>query len=370
MVLYADFYDGKSALTRPAVCRFLGDVLEVRSRDGDLLATWALGDILAEAPGKIPLRLRHAANPGERLVVRDAASIASFREWLAPVLTKRRSGTRLRWLFGGVAIWLLLALGWFGFPHVVNAVADLIPPSWERTMGEESRDTLGRLLSGAYGGEIPWRDSGPAYDALCALVARLAPEDEERGHGATHRFEVSILDAEMVNAFALPGGFIVVTTGLLRQCRTPDELAGVLAHEMAHVTERHNTRRLVRDQFFAFSLSLLTGGDGLKEIAGAVAKRLFSGNFSREDEREADILGVRRLARAKVDPESIAWFFAGFPASSTEKTSLSYLESHPQVQERQEYMRHEAVGFSGPFTPALDAAQWRALQNLAAKKSE
>ena len=368
MALQVDFYDGKTALTHPAVCQFLGDVLEVRSRDGDLLATWALGDILDEASGKIPLRLRHAGNPGERLVVREAASITSFREWLAPVLAKRRSGTRLRWFFGSIAIWLVLALGWFGFPHAINTVADFIPYSWERTMGEESRDMLGRLLSGAYGGEIPWRDSGPGYEALCAIVARLAPDGGGQDNGTMQRFEVSILDAEMVNAFALPGGFIIVTTSLVRQCHTPDELAGVLAHEMAHVTERHNVRRLVRDQFFALSLSMLTGGSGLEEIAGAAAKRLFSEKFSREDERKADILGVRRLAHAKVHPESIAQFFARVPASPAEKTLLSYLESHPPVQDRQEYMRHEAAGFSGLFTPALDVAQWRALQNLCCEK--
>ena len=371
MALYADFYDGKSALTHPAVCRFFGDMLEIRSRNGDVLARWDLGDIVADAPHKTPLRLRHTVNSGERLVVREASAIASFTEWLSPVLAKQRTGTRLRWIFGGAAVWLLLALGWIGFPHVVNAVVSAIPYSWEQSMGKESRNTIGRLLSGVSAGEIPWLNAGPGYDALNVIVTRLARADDNAGEGTDRQFDVSILDAGMINAFALPGNFIVVTTGLIRQCRTPDELAGVLAHEMAHVTERHNLRRLVRDQFFILSLNLVTGGSDLADIAGEAGKLFLSRDFSRKDEREADILGVRRLAVAGVHPESIAWFFAGFPESSSHGNTgvFSYLDSHPKHQERQQYMQEEAARFPGSFTPALEPNQWSALRKLAMKKA-
>ncbi|MCC8193336.1 MAG: M48 family metallopeptidase, partial [Deltaproteobacteria bacterium] len=252
MQVRAEYNDGKRALAHPAVCRFLGDMLEVRSQDGDRLAVWTLDGIRADDPDTVPLRLRHTAYPGERLTVREASAVALLRERLAPIFARHRSRARKRWLLGTVAVWLLLVLGWSGFPLAVNAVAGMIPHGWERTMGEETRATVGRLISGAYDGDVPWRDSGPGFDALQEMVERLAGPDA----GAGYRFDVSILDADMVNAFALPGGFIVVTTGLIRRCRTPDELAGVLAHEMAHVTERHNTRRLVRDQFYAFALKL------------------------------------------------------------------------------------------------------------------
>jgi predicted Zn-dependent protease len=173
----------------------------------------------------------------------------------------------------------------------------------------------------------------------------------------------------LVNAFALPGGFIVVSTGLIRQCRTPDELAGVLAHEMAHVTERHNTRRLVRDQFLEFVLKLATGGGDLANMAGSVGNAFVTSKFSREDERGADILGVRRLARAGIDPESTAQFFTGLARKESEDR-FNYLDSHPQIQDRQEYMRIEAAQFPGPFTPALDEDKWRLLREHAAKKND
>ena len=361
----AEFNDGKSALPHPAVCYFLGERLELRSPGGDKLAVWARDDILAESPEKRPLRLRRSANGGERLVVRDDAAIDRFKVWLSPVLSRHRAKIRRRWLLGAVAVWLLLALGWLGVPYAVNFVADRIPYEWERAMGEEARGVVGRILSGVYSGDAPWRDCGPGYAALRELAARLENADDAGGYA----FSVSVLDADLVNAFALPGGFIVVTTGLIRQCRTPDELAGVLAHEMAHVTERHNTRRLVRDQALAFVLKLATGGGDTANFAGSVGNAVVSSKFSREDEREADILGVRRLARAGINPESTAQFFAGIARQESEDR-FPYLDSHPRVRDRQEYMRVEAALFPGPFTPALDEDQWRLLQGHAAKKGD
>jgi Zn-dependent protease with chaperone function len=360
----AEFNDGKSALPHPVICYFLGERLELRSPGGDRLAVWAREEILAESPGKKPLRLRRTANSGERLMVRDEAAVDRFKEWLAPVLARQRGIIRRRWLLGTAAVWLLLALAWLSFPYTVNFVADRIPYAWERAMGEEARGAVGRILSGTYSGDVPWRDSGPGYDALRELAARLAGADNAKGYS----FSVSVLDADFVNAFALPGGFIVVSTGLIRQCRTPDELAGVLAHEMAHVTERHNTRRLVRDQFLEFVLKLATGGGDLANMAGSVGNAFVTSKFSREDERGADILGVRRLARAGINPESTAQFFAGLAHKESEDR-FSYLDSHPQIQDRQEYIRNEAAQFPGPFLPALDEDKWKLLQEHAVKKN-
>jgi Zn-dependent protease with chaperone function len=360
MQVQAEFNNGRSALHRSVVCSFQGETLVLSSPEGGKLTVWARKDILAESPGKRPLRLRHAQDGGERLVVRDDSAIDRLREWLAPVFSRHRAKIRKRWILGTASVWLLLAFFWLIFPHAVNLVAGMIPYSWERTMGEQVRETVGRILSGTYSGGVPWRDSGPGYDALQELAARLAGPDDATGY----TFSVSVLDADLVNAFALPGGFIVLTTGLIRQCRTPDELAGVLAHEMAHVTERHNIRGLVRDQFFAFALKLATGGGDMASLVGSAGNAVVASKFSREDEREADILGVRRLARAGIDPESTLRFFAGISREES-RERFSYLYSHPQIQDRQDYMRLEAARFPGPFSPALEAAKWNLLKGHA-----
>ncbi|MCC8194902.1 MAG: M48 family metalloprotease, partial [Deltaproteobacteria bacterium] len=112
----------------------------------------------------------------------------------------------------------------------------------------------------------------------------------------------------------------------------------------------------------------LPGGGYMAEIAGSACNIIISSKFGREDEREADILGTRRLALAGVNPEAIAEFFAGFPADDAGKKRYGYLDSHPALQERQDYVRREADRFPGPFTPALGASKWRVLKAHAAKQ--
>ncbi len=364
MQVNAAFYDGRSALAHPVVCVFPGAVLEARTPEGQVLAAWPRDGILAGAAGRPPLRLRYAGDQGARLVVSDAHAVSLLSEWLAPVIARRRAKTRFRWLAGTAAVWALLALFWFGAPVAVNLVTHLVPYSWERNLGGQTRDVVGRYLSGTYTGPVPWIASGPGHEALQAMVKRLADADP----GSRYDFQVSILDADLVNAFALPGGFIVTTTGLIRQCRSPDELAGVIAHEMGHVTERHNTRQLVREQFYSFAGKVLTGGSDVMEMVNSAGRAFISSKFSREDEREADILGVSRLASAGIDPTGIARFFAGLPQGKNDAGRFAYLDSHPLLSDRQEYMKREAARYPGPFTPALDDAGWRSLKTLAAKK--
>lgn len=358
----ADYFDGRSAEAHPAFCSLIADMLEVRTPEGDRLAAWPLDGVFADAPEKSPLRLRPGQG-GERLVVRDAQAAATLRERLAPVLARRRARRRGRWFLGAAAVWLAVICLWFAFPLLVRGVTALVPYAWEQALGEGTRDTVGRYISGAHTGEVPWRDAGPGYDALTALVARLAAA----GPDAEYAFRVSVLDAKLVNAFALPGGYIVVTTGLIRQCRDADELAGVLAHEMAHVTERHNVRHLVRNQFFTFIISMLSGGSDVMDLFHSAGNAMVNSKFSREDEREADILGVARLARAGVDPESTVKFFSGTSRKQGGSGGFSYFDSHPRLDERMAYMRNEAAAYPGPFTPALSREQWRALRALAGK---
>ena len=380
MDICAEYYDGKSARAHPVLCRFFGEMLEVRTPEGKRLTAWPLDGIVADSPHALPLRLRYERGhkrwrerSHERLVLRDADAAAPVRQTLAPYFAKRKRLRHMRLFMGVAAVWLAVACLWFAFPFIVNGVTAMIPHSWEQAMGKESRDMVGRIISKRHSGKVPWLDSGPAREAVEELVSRLAGNGTGTGPGpdAEDTFRVSILDARLVNAFALPGGYIVVTTGLIRQCRTPDELAGVLAHEMAHVTERHNIRQMVRDRFFAFVAALLTGGSDIMDLVHSAGSAVVNSRFSREDEREADILGVRRLAKAGIDPEAIAKFFSGVsssPGTTPEDTDgFSYLDSHPLLAERITYMREEAAGFPGPFAPALSQSRWRTLQTLAGK---
>lgn len=330
----------------------------MRNDEGVTYAVWRLDDIDVDTGKNAMLRIRPTPDTGARVVVQGAWNVYRATKWVAPVIHRAASKNRKQWLVRALAAWLALFVLWHGAPLALDAVTALIPRAWERSMGEQARDTVGRLLSGTLTGEIPWKDEGPGFEALQALVARLAKADG----GDAGRFQASILDSGVINAFAMPGGFIVVTTGLIRQCRSPDELAGVLAHEMAHVTERHSTRRLVREEFFSLAGKLATGG-GTMDVVNSVGNTLLVGKFSRDDERAADILGTRRLAAARINPRALVSFFEGL---GDEGARHSYLSSHPATADRKEYMRRETVWLREPFSPAVSSSAWQALKDLAA----
>lgn len=354
----ASYNDGKTARAQPARVSLEGGLLIARNEEGSVLAAWNPNAVAVDGRKKDVLRVRPEPDTGERLTIQGRENVSPVLEWAAPALHRAAVMRRRRWLLGAVAVWLAVFAVWQVSPLLLDGITAMVPYSWEKRLGEQTRDSVGRVLSRTPTGPIPWKNGGPGYDALVSLVARLA----EAGGDDGSRYGISILNSPVVNAFALPGGYIIVTTGLIRRCGSADELAGVLAHEMAHVSERHNTRRLVRDELFAFAGKVLSGGSGAMDTVQAVGNKVISSTFSREDERAADILGTRRLAKAGINPGAAALFFERLPK---DEGRLGYLSSHPETAERQEYMRREAAAFPGPFSAALPAAQWRELRNLA-----
>ena len=160
-----------------------------------------------------------------------------------------------------------------------------------------------------------------------------------------HEFTFFVVDSPVVNAFALPGGFIGVHTGLLEATRTEDELAGVLAHEVAHVTQRHIARRIHSTQRQSILSTAIMLGAILAGAAGGASSDVMQGaiavaqgtaaqqqiNFTRANEYEADRVGISALAAAGFDPQGMASFFEVISRGTTphEFRVPEFLRTHP-----------------------------------------
>ena len=153
-----------------------------------------------------------------------------------------------------------------------------------------------------------------------------------------------VIEYPVVNAFALPGGFIGVHTGLLEATRNEDELAGVLAHEVSHVTQRHIARSIHSGQRQSImSMAIMLGailaaaaGAGGDAVQGAIAVAQGTAaqqqiNFTRSNEYEADRVGIAALAAAGFDPQGMASFFEVISGSNTpmEYRTPEFLRTHP-----------------------------------------
>jgi predicted Zn-dependent protease len=187
-----------------------------------------------------------------------------------------------------------------------------------------------------------------ALDAyVAALGARLAERSPRRD--VEHHF--AVVDMQEPNAFALPGGWIYVSRGLLAIANTEDELASVLAHEIAHVAARHAVQRETRALPIGILSALgalaggLVGGEQLARAIGAlpqVAGGLLLASYSREQEREADEIGQALMAQAGYDPAAMAAFFATLDAEvaldaqerGQRPRGPSFFDTHPGTPER------------------------------------
>jgi predicted Zn-dependent protease len=206
---------------------------------------------------------------------------------------------------------------------------------------------------------------GGAYNdpKVQAYVDRVAQKVAATTEGPETRYTVTVIDSDIVNAFALPGGYVYVTRGLLALANNEAELAGVLGHEIGHVTARHTAERQGQGTLAQVGAVLATvlGGEQLGQVAGVGANLVLSG-FSRSQELEADSLGVRYMARAGYDPQQMSAFLASLGRDAELQAELagndpesanqfSYFQTHPPTGER---VRKAAEAAS-----ARPADQWR-----------
>jgi predicted Zn-dependent protease len=204
---------------------------------------------------------------------------------------------------------------------------------------------LGRQAAQQVEQQLPMVRSARVDGYVEEVVARLS----EHAGGPNFRYQIQVVNAPEINAFALPGGFLYVNRGLLESVRSEAELAGVLSHEIAHVALRHGTKQATKGAAAQTGLDLLSqilGRNDRKagEIAGVVGGLGLSAaflKFSRDAEREADQAGARMMARSGYDPMAMASFFdllARQRRSNPGKVE-QFFSSHPSPGDRAQLIR-------------------------------
>jgi predicted Zn-dependent protease len=354
------FSDGKSAARRNVAVELTSAHLHIFDEATSLSLLWPYGDIaLIESESRTaPVRLTRRSDDGLRLHVADPA----FHEALlarAPALNSApRRARRTAAILLASLICVPLAAGavWFGLPLLAKPVAALVPHGLEQRIGETVTDIIV--------GEAETCESAAGLQALERLVNRLWVGLDE-----PFEFDVRVVRHPMVNALAAPGGHILVFSGLLDQASGPDELAGVLAHEIGHVVHRHSMQALVRHFALSLLVTTFTGNDwGL----GSATQLLVQFAYSREAEAEADATAVAILERARLNPGGLAGFFARLEQREKKDGAAlwRYISTHPPTGERIAALDGHAsqarrpAGQGSASTPALSAADWAALKAI------
>lgn len=178
---------------------------------------------------------------------------------------------------------------------------------------------------------------------------------------APENIKLHILANSEVNAFALPDGHMVVYSGLIAASQNEAELSGIIAHELAHINEKHVMQKLRRELGLAVLLSMTTGNGS--ETVRNTARLFTSSAYDRDLEREADRKAIDYVIRARLSPASLADFLERL--AEKEHTAMRHLEwinTHPDTRKRVQFIRTYSKEKSGSAHTILDEATWRKLQ--------
>lgn len=255
--------------------------------------------------------------------------------------------------------WPLLALAVLAAACTQDGAIDQtgsFTSSWVRP--EDPREQIGArehpLVVAKYGGEF---QDEQAEKLLAVIVGKLVAVSDD----PDSVYRVTILDSPKVNAFALPGGYLYVTRGLLALANDSAEVAAVIAHEMAHVSANHaivRQEKLSSNQLGQRVVSEVLGDSASARVALA-ASQLRLSNFSREQELQADAVGIRMIGRAGYDPFAAARFLETLQryralSSGEPRLDVAFLSSHPGTPQRIELARRHARFFGAPGVGLTD----------------
>jgi len=360
MTQQADYFDGKTASRHNIALQF--DATGIQIRGGTINDFWPYANIrrAGEDPSDRPLTFRCQSSQvsGARLIVGDQTIIDTLQVRCTDLEDRiRRSRHRRRGTaFAGLSI-ASLGLAMWSFVHFLpGIVAPAIPITWEEALG----DNVVKGIAGIFGTitkrKVKQCETPDGRLALDILVGQLVNQVE-----TPYRFQVTVLNINMVNALAAPGGRIVIFKKLLAEAKSPDEVAGVLAHEMGHVISRHPTEAVARNMGMSLVFNVLIGGLG-GGVTGAAGQALINSAYSRDAEWESDRIALNILKGAQISPKGIADFFQRMSkAKGGTARALSFIASHPPIDERAAAARDADTATTHP---ALSEANWNALKGI------
>jgi len=361
----AKFSDGQSARAWPSRVTLDGRGIIIIRGGGEKDLIWPYGALQTPTP-----LTRHSTEalvaykymPNAQLFVAHSDFVTKLVQY-SPQLTL--ASHRWRWikplLVASLLLMIAIGLVWSFNLKPAKTMAGFIPV--------DARQSVGRSVIKSFTANRKVCRSPAGREALNGLMARLL-----EGVAKTGYFEITVVDWNLVNAFAAPGGQMIITSGLIRSARSPEEVAGVLAHEIGHGIALHPEAGMVHALGLSAIVELFTGGSsGTLSSLGTV---FLQNSYARQDERSADMHALQLLKQARISQSGLAEFFqrlsqrnkggsrrtaASKDKSLTLESTFSLLRTHPYPAERARTVRNSKTY---PSTPALMPDEWRALKAI------
>lgn len=349
------YLDGETAEARPVSLRIDE---ERRALTGPGI-DWPLDEIreLPDIAGGDLVILRLKDDPLARLILQDPS--------IRPRLPHRtRSAPFAR--RGRLAAWAVAALASVALilfvlvPTMADQLADYIPPEGEKALGEVTLTQIREALDETGLGPVAFCTEPKGEQALRDIRDRLTAHMDPPPDLTVH-----VLNHDLVNAFALPGGHIVFFRGLIDKAETPDEIAAIFAHEIGHVVSRDPTRHAMRSAGSIGVLGLIFGDFAGGAIVLFLTEQLIEAQYSQGAEAAADVFAHDMMLRAHLSPDALAVMFERFRDSGDGDAEgfLAHFNSHPALGDRIESARRAVPADFQP-EPLLEGSDWTALKKV------
>jgi Zn-dependent protease with chaperone function len=360
------FFDGVTTARHDVVVELAPRTLQVHGVDGSVLAQWSYDELETLSSPEDVLRLGRAGNAvPARLEIKDPQLAAAIDERSLPVDRTGRIERRLRtkvifWSVAATVSLILVAV--LAMPLIATEITPLLPYAIERRLGAAiDAQTRISLNEGSRPG-VPL-ECGNAEKGQAGRVAfEKLIHQMETAAGLPLPLTATVVRKQEANAITLPGGHIYVYEGLVKAAQTPDELAGVIAHELGHVAHRDGTRKIVQDAGLALLFGMLLGdfiGGGAVVVA---ARTLLRTSYSREVEAAADGYAVALMAKIGGDQRALATILSRVAGGTHAEPKI--LTDHPETNDR--VVAIEAMASSTPRRPLLTQTEWAALKAICA----
>lgn len=359
------YLDGHTAGRQKAVIRITVTGLHISTENGP--TCWWPYDEIRQTQGFYrgeQVRLERGENICEVLLVPDAQFFEALRHVVpkqavlfhGPTHRSRRITIILVSALGTIGFVAFLYL--FGIPVIASRAAPFVPVSWEEHLGQA---VVGHLAPPDRRCDDETRVQ--AIEKISQILTSTLPKKR-------YRFRVIVMNDPRVNAFAAPGGYIVIFRGLLEMAETPEELAGVLAHELQHIVHQHVTCALFQHASIRLLLAAMAGDANSAMSFGLESARFLATlRYSREHEEEADREGMKMVLRARIDPRGMITIFEKLQKEGKRSLRVpTYLSTHPNLETRIRLFKSLADKSQIMPVPLLEGNDWSDIRRLCEKQ--
>lgn len=223
---------------------------------------------------------------------------------------------------------------------------------------EKTEEKLGELFWNVIKSNETVNKNPFVIQSVDSIVTRITTDNKIN----KNKLQVHIIESNEINAFALPNGHIIILTGLINASENPEELSGIISHEIAHLELNHVMKKLIKEFGLTAIISISSGNTGA-EIIKEMTKLISSSAFDRSMEKEADLKAVEYLVNANINPESFADFL--YKLSDKENKYSKYttwISTHPESKKRATYIINEVDNKVIKSIPILSPNTWNRLK--------